>query len=216
MHGPSSGCARATLSANASSQPPPSCVLRTVGTLAMVHANRRQTVFASWTHLAEQSPRCSRVRLWLGSIINDRKCPRIRHQPASYPELLTSRRRLSTAVPNRQAGRWQCTHRGGVGRLEWGPQPPPVSSSVSTHHFARQPPPNLAVNCSSGDRSQPSLVCIRQRGRSKHVPVPAKLIILQQDILEASEEHSATKALPSSIPRRNAAPPRSSIEGTSK
>ena len=32
--------------------------------------------------------------------------------------------------------------------LRWDPQPPPVvsvSSSVSTHHFARQPPPNLAV-----------------------------------------------------------------------
>src|SRR5580693_347237 len=89
-------------------------------------------------------------------------------------------------------------------RLEWGPQPPSVSSSVSTHHFARQPPLNLAIQEIGISLLWPAFA----RG-----DVPAKLIILQQEDwkLRRNTQQRAFLSPQFIIPRRKGCPSPSPI-----
>jgi hypothetical protein len=130
----------------------PTCVPRTVGTLAMVHANRRThalgTVATSLGGLG-----------WGPELITE--SAREFAISLQITQLLTSHSRLSTPVQNRQAGRWQCTHREALERLEWGPirLPSRIIFSFNTPFCTSAP----SKSGCSGNRSQPSLACFHQK-----------------------------------------------------
>jgi hypothetical protein len=118
---------------------------------------------------------------------------------------------LSTALQSRQDGKMAMQPQGGVGKAGAGPSRLPfVSSSVSTHHFGRQPPPNLAVKEIGVSLLWPVSARDTQRRRTCKINHPATGDFGSFGATLSNETSS------SSIPRRNAAPPRSSIEGTSK
>ena len=148
----------------------------------------------------------------LGSIING-KCPT--DSPSACKLLSYSPRtivELSAALQSRQDGKMAMHHpQGGVGKAGVGPSRLPfVSSSVSTHHFGRQPPPNLAVKEIGVSLLWPVSARDTQRRRACKINHPATGEFGSFGATLSNETSS------SSIPRRNAAPPRSSIEGTSK